>query len=57
MNSIHLEGHTEAVCALDAVYLTNESTSESDLLVASAASDSTVGIWSKQRKEGKISVR
>ncbi|KAJ6661409.1 hypothetical protein lerEdw1_015038 [Lerista edwardsae] len=46
VNSIHLEGHTEAVCALDAVYLTNES----DLLVASAASDSTVRIWSKQRK-------
>ncbi|XP_066479566.1 elongator complex protein 2 isoform X2 [Tiliqua scincoides] len=53
VNCIRLEGHTEAVCALDAVYLTNESTSESSLLVASAASDSTVRIWSKQRTEVK----
>ncbi|KAH0618021.1 hypothetical protein JD844_016940 [Phrynosoma platyrhinos] len=48
-----LEGHTEAVCALDAVYMTNESTGELVLLIASAASDSTVRIWSKQGKEVK----
>ncbi|XP_067323656.1 elongator complex protein 2 [Anolis sagrei] len=47
----HLEGHTEAVCALDAVYMTNGSTAELALLIASAASDSTVRIWSKQGKE------
>ncbi|XP_061444959.1 elongator complex protein 2 isoform X3 [Rhineura floridana] len=53
VNCSRFEGHTEAVCALDAVYMTNESTAESNLLVASAASDSTVRIWSKQGTEVK----
>ncbi|XP_018420762.1 PREDICTED: elongator complex protein 2 isoform X1 [Nanorana parkeri] len=44
-----LEGHTEAVCAVHAVYRPAES--EDDLLVASAASDSTVRIW--LRKQSK----
>uniref|UniRef100_A0A8D2J104 Elongator complex protein 2 n=2 Tax=Varanus komodoensis TaxID=61221 RepID=A0A8D2J104_VARKO len=48
VHSIHFHGHTEAVCAVDAVYTRNESAAESNLLVVSAASDSTVRIWSKQ---------
>ncbi|XP_073188570.1 elongator complex protein 2 isoform X3 [Lepidochelys kempii] len=48
---IHLEGHTEAVCAVDAVYQTDESKTELNLLIASAASDSTVRIWSKRGSE------
>ncbi|NXA55689.1 ELP2 protein, partial [Nothocercus julius] len=46
VRSIPLEGHTEAVCAVDAVYQSDES--DSHLLVASAASDSTVRIWSRR---------
>ncbi|NXD16794.1 ELP2 protein, partial [Nothocercus nigrocapillus] len=46
VRSIPLEGHTEAVCAVDAVYQSDES--DSHLLVASAASDSTVRIWSQR---------
>nr|XP_056718913.1 elongator complex protein 2 [Euleptes europaea] len=53
VNYTRLEGHTEAVCALDAVSLANESSAESDLLVASAASDSTVRIWSRHGTEVK----
>ncbi|XP_053099846.1 elongator complex protein 2 isoform X2 [Hemicordylus capensis] len=53
VNCIRLEGHTESICALDAIYLSNESPSEASVLVASAASDSTVRIWSKQRTEVK----
>ncbi|XP_019395716.1 PREDICTED: elongator complex protein 2 [Crocodylus porosus] len=44
---IHLEGHTDAVCAVDAVYQTDEL----NLLIASAASDSTVRIWTKKGSE------
>ncbi|XP_074844007.1 elongator complex protein 2 isoform X2 [Carettochelys insculpta] len=50
---IYLEGHTEAVCAVDAVYQIDESKTELKLLIASAASDSTVRIWSKQASEAK----
>ncbi|XP_013813198.1 elongator complex protein 2 isoform X4 [Apteryx mantelli] len=49
--SIPLKGHTEAVCAVDAVYQSDES--DLNLLVASAASDSTVRIWSWQGSEVK----
>uniref|UniRef100_A0A8C4VKS4 Elongator complex protein 2 n=2 Tax=Gopherus evgoodei TaxID=1825980 RepID=A0A8C4VKS4_9SAUR len=48
---IRLEGHTEAVCAVDAMYQTDESKTELNLLIASAASDSTVRIWSKRGSE------
>ncbi|NWJ04994.1 ELP2 protein, partial [Crypturellus undulatus] len=46
VRSIPLEGHTEAVCAVDAVYQSDEP--DSHLLVASAASDSTVRIWARK---------
>ncbi|KAM4685227.1 elongator complex protein 2 isoform 5-T6 [Amazona ochrocephala] len=47
---VPLKGHAEAVCAVDAVYQSDES----DLsLIASAASDSTVRIWSRQGSEAK----
>ncbi|XP_056376891.1 elongator complex protein 2 isoform X2 [Hyla sarda] len=42
-----LDGHTEAVCAVYAVYRT--SNYEHDLLVASAASDCTVKIWIRNK--------
>ncbi|XP_063778997.1 elongator complex protein 2 isoform X2 [Pseudophryne corroboree] len=42
-----LEGHTEAVCAVHAVYMPTDS--EDDLLVASAASDCTVRIWLRSK--------
>ncbi|KAM5158488.1 elongator complex protein 2 isoform 2-T2 [Mantella aurantiaca] len=44
-----LEGHTEAVCAVHAVYSPAES--EDDLLVASAASDSSVRIWLRSQSK------
>ncbi|XP_053570557.1 elongator complex protein 2 [Bombina bombina] len=42
-----LEGHTEAVCAVHAVY--THSASEDDLLIASAASDCTVRLWYRKK--------
>ncbi|OXB57010.1 hypothetical protein ASZ78_015596 [Callipepla squamata] len=51
VKSIPLEGHTEAVCAVDAVYQSDEP--DSNLLIASAASDSTVRIWSRHDSEVK----
>lgn len=43
------KGHTGPVCALDAIYV-----EESNILVASAASDSTVRLWlCSEAKEGK----
>ncbi|XP_073534712.1 elongator complex protein 2 isoform X3 [Phyllobates terribilis] len=45
-----LDGHTEAVCAVHAVYWPSDS--EHDLLVASASSDCTVRIW---RRNGSTS--
>ncbi|XP_026556812.1 elongator complex protein 2 [Pseudonaja textilis] len=53
VNDVHLEGHTEAICALDAVYMTIENALGLSLLIASAASDSTVKIWSRQGTEVK----
>ncbi|XP_053253160.1 elongator complex protein 2 isoform X1 [Podarcis raffonei] len=53
VNCTRLEGHSEAVCSLDAVYMRNESTGDLNILLASAASDSTVRIWSKQGTEVK----
>lgn len=50
MKSILLKGHAEAVCAVDAVYQSEEP--DLNLLIASAASDSTVRIWSRQGSEG-----
>lgn len=42
------KGHTGPVCALDAIYV-----EESNILVASAASDSTVRLWlCSEAKEG-----
>uniref|UniRef100_A0A803VYX9 Elongator complex protein 2 n=1 Tax=Ficedula albicollis TaxID=59894 RepID=A0A803VYX9_FICAL len=49
--SIPLKGHTEAVFAVDAVYQSDEP--DLNLLVASAASDSTVRIWSRHGSEAK----
>ncbi|XP_068792398.1 elongator complex protein 2 isoform X2 [Struthio camelus] len=51
VKSIPLQGHTEAVCAVDAVYWSDES--DLNLLVASAASDFTVRIWFRQGSEVK----
>uniref|UniRef100_A0A803W2X2 Elongator complex protein 2 n=1 Tax=Ficedula albicollis TaxID=59894 RepID=A0A803W2X2_FICAL len=52
VKSIPLKGHTEAVFAVDAVYQSDEP--DLNLLVASAASDSTVRIWSRHGSEGNI---
>lgn len=52
VKSVTLEGHTEAVCAVDAVYQSDEP--DLDLLIASAASDSTVRIWSRHGSEGNL---
>lgn len=52
MKSILLEGHAEAVCAVDAVYQSDEP--DLNLLIASAASDSTVRIWSRHGSEGNF---
>ncbi|XP_074003064.1 elongator complex protein 2 isoform X3 [Numenius arquata] len=51
VKSIPLKGHTEAVCAVDAVYQSDEP--DLNLLIASAASDSTVRIWSRHGSEAK----
>ncbi|XP_054841402.1 elongator complex protein 2 isoform X2 [Eublepharis macularius] len=53
VNFVRLEGHTEAVCAIDAVSLANEASAELNLLIASAGSDSTVRIWSRHGTEVK----
>uniref|UniRef100_A0A8C7ZXV4 Elongator complex protein 2 n=1 Tax=Oryzias sinensis TaxID=183150 RepID=A0A8C7ZXV4_9TELE len=46
---MELKGHTEAVCAVDSVYM------DSDILVASSASDSSVKLWlCNDRKEGSV---
>lgn len=52
MESIPLKGHTEAVFAVDAVCQSDEP--DLNLLIASAASDSTVRIWSWHGSEGNI---
>lgn len=52
MKSVPLEGHTEAVCAVDAIYQSDEP--DLNLLIASAASDSTVRIWSRHDSEGRV---
>ncbi|XP_069476708.1 elongator complex protein 2 isoform X2 [Ambystoma mexicanum] len=44
LKSVCLEGHTEAVCAVDAIYLERQLRPE--ILIVSAASDSTVRVWS-----------
>ncbi|CAH2283887.1 elongator complex 2 [Pelobates cultripes] len=46
-HSVVLEGHTEAVGVVHAVYTQNGS--DDNLLVASAASDCTVRIWSREK--------
>ncbi|KAF4790054.1 hypothetical protein TURU_143738 [Turdus rufiventris] len=51
VKSIPLKGHTEAVFAVDAVYQSDGP--DLNLLVASAASDSTVRIWSQHDSEAK----
>ncbi|XP_077165816.1 elongator complex protein 2 isoform X2 [Paroedura picta] len=53
VNYTRLEGHTEAVYALDVISLPNESSSELNLLVVSAGSDSTVRVWSRHGTEAK----
>lgn len=45
---VECKGHTAAVCAVDAIY-----TVDSQILVASSASDSTVRLWlCSEAKEG-----
>ncbi|RMC15730.1 hypothetical protein DUI87_07933 [Hirundo rustica rustica] len=51
VKSIPLQGHTEAVFVVDAVYQSEEP--DLSLLIASAASDSTVRIWSRHGSEAK----
>lgn len=49
IQSVECKGHTGPVCALDAIYV-----EESNILVASAASDSTVRLWlCSEAEEGK----
>uniref|UniRef100_A0A8C9MXG4 Elongator complex protein 2 n=1 Tax=Serinus canaria TaxID=9135 RepID=A0A8C9MXG4_SERCA len=52
VKSIPLKGHTEAVFAVDAVCQSDEP--DFNVLIASAASDSTVRIWSRHGSEGNI---
>uniref|UniRef100_A0A8C9MVW2 Elongator complex protein 2 n=1 Tax=Serinus canaria TaxID=9135 RepID=A0A8C9MVW2_SERCA len=51
VKSIPLKGHTEAVFAVDAVCQSDEP--DFNVLIASAASDSTVRIWSRHGSEAK----
>ncbi|KAJ7420664.1 hypothetical protein WISP_47025 [Willisornis vidua] len=51
VKSTPLKGHTEAVCAVDVVCQSDEPAL--NLLIASAASDSTVRIWSWHGSEAK----
>ncbi|XP_057878607.1 elongator complex protein 2 isoform X1 [Melospiza georgiana] len=51
VKSIPLKGHTEAVFAVDAVCQSDEP--DLNVLIASAASDSTVRIWSRHGSEAK----
>ncbi|MEE6465443.1 hypothetical protein FKM82_006558 [Ascaphus truei] len=46
-HSVALKGHTEAVCVVHAVC--TQGVSEDELLIASAASDCTVRIWSRTK--------
>ncbi|XP_042187984.1 elongator complex protein 2 isoform X1 [Callorhinchus milii] len=48
-----LEGHSGAVYAVDAIYETVGLGEDPKLLIASAAADSSVKIWSKQGSNGK----
>ncbi|XP_060681447.1 elongator complex protein 2 [Hemiscyllium ocellatum] len=51
--STQLEGHSGAVCAVTAMYETVNSDEHQKLLIASAAADSSVRIWTKQGSVGE----
>ncbi|XP_028908873.1 elongator complex protein 2 isoform X1 [Ornithorhynchus anatinus] len=53
VNVVHFKGHSDAVCAIDAVYQKGGPGEEFKLLIVSAASDSTVRIWCKDGSEAK----
>ncbi|XP_043921432.1 elongator complex protein 2 [Protopterus annectens] len=50
---IKLEGHSDAVCAVDALCLNSGQEEQHNLMVVSAASDSCVKIWSCKGIEGE----
>uniref|UniRef100_A0A4X2M577 Elongator complex protein 2 n=1 Tax=Vombatus ursinus TaxID=29139 RepID=A0A4X2M577_VOMUR len=50
---IHFKGHEGAICAVTAVYQKSASGIELYPLIVSAASDSTVRVWSKVDSQGK----
>ncbi|XP_043545888.1 elongator complex protein 2 isoform X2 [Chiloscyllium plagiosum] len=51
--STQLEGHSGAVCAVTAIYETVNLDEHQKLLIASAAADSSVRIWTKQGSVGE----
>lgn len=53
LKSVRLQGHEGPVCAVHAIYQSGPSEGEQHALIASAASDSTVRIWSKKGSEVK----
>ncbi|XP_005998734.1 elongator complex protein 2 [Latimeria chalumnae] len=48
---VKLEGHSGAVCAVDAIYQETGSAAGCEMLIASAASDSSVKIWCRRGSE------
>lgn len=54
LKSVRLQGHEGPVCAVHAIYQSGPSEGEQHALIASAASDSTVRIWSKKGSEGRL---
>lgn len=52
LKSVHLYGHEGPVCAVHAVYQRRASDVAFRTLIVSAASDSTVRVWSKEGSQG-----
>lgn len=54
LKAVHIYGHEGPVYAVHAVYQRRAPDVASQTLIVSAASDSTVRIWSKQGSEGRF---
>lgn len=54
LKAVHLHGHEGPVYAVHAVYQRRASDVALHTLIVSAASDSTIRVWSKQGSEGKF---
>lgn len=52
LKSVRLQGHEGPVYAVHAIYYNSPSDGEQHVMIASAAADSTVRLWSKKGPEG-----